>query len=156
MVASFFLKYFWFLIIGFGAANAWVIQLRARPLIVQEPSLKKHANRVSITLVLLIGIPSSLLGVIQHVGGFDSPFYIFSDDMSNGYLLAAWLVMSAMRLYILWWTWFTKGLESYLAITPVRISKPTWLEGVSGVMIIRCCITAIILGWFAVVLWNLG
>ena len=149
---AFILKYFWFSLIAFGATNAWIIQRRAKPLIAENPELQAHANRVSVTLVLMIGIPSSLLGIIQHLGHFDSPLYIFSDDLSNGYLLAAWLVMAALRLYILWWAWCTTGLESYLAITPMRFSKPLWLQPYSTPKLIRWAITSIILGWFVVVL----
>jgi hypothetical protein len=139
-----FLKYFWFSLIFIGAANALLIQRRAKPLIAKRPELQLHANRVSYTLVLMIGIPSALLGIIQWVAGYESPFYIFSDDLSNGYLLTAWIVMGGLRLFILWWLWCTTGVESYLAITPIRINK----------RLLRWAITTIIVGWFLVVLSN--
>jgi len=140
-----FLKYFWFSLIFIGAANALLIQRRAKPLIVKRPELQLHANRVSYTLVLMIGIPSALLGIIQWLAGYESPFYIFSDDLSNSYLLAAWIVMGGLRLFILWWLWCTTGVESYLAITPIRINKD----------LLRWSITAIIVVWFLVVLSSL-
>ena len=139
------LKYFWFSLIFLGAANALLIQRRAKPLIAEQPALKAHANRVSYTLVLMIGIPSALLGIIQFLAGYESPFYIFSDDLSNSYLLAAWIVMGGLRLFILWWLWCTTGVESYLAITPIRINKS----------LLRWSITAIIVVWFLVVLSSL-
>ena len=143
-----FLKYFWFSIIFIGGANAWFVQKRARPLIIENPLLQLDANQVSITLILMIGIPSALLGIIQLIAGYASPFYIFSDDLSNPYLLSAWIVMAGLRVFIIYWLWFTKGLESYLAVTPVRFNKPNIFINIAGVLIIRWIVTFILLIWF--------
>jgi hypothetical protein len=148
IIISLLLKYFWFLIILVGAANAWFIQRRARPLIEQSPALQIDANKVSITLILLIGTPSALLGIIQLVAGYESPFYIFDDDLSNPYLLTAWIVMAGLRVFILYWLWFTQGLESYLAVTPIKLRKPEFLQNTSGILIIRWLVTAVLATWF--------
>ena len=119
--------------------------------------LQVDANRVSITLILMIGIPSALLGIIQLMAGYESPFYIFSDDLSNTYLLGAWLIMASLRVFILYWLWFTKGLESYLAVTPVKLNKPNWITSYlpqklaekPGIFFIRLIITLLLLTWFA-------
>jgi len=156
------LKYFWFGIIFVGILNAWVVQRRARPLIVDNPLLQFDANRVSITLILMIGIPSALLGVIQLMAGYESPFYIFADDLSDPYLLSAWLVMAGMRLFILYWLWFTNGLESYLAVTPLKIKlkleKTDYLakyfEGCEGISVLRWSVTGILLIWFVITVWS--
>lgn len=142
------LKFFWFGIIFVGAANAWFIQKRARPLIEKSAALQVDANKVSITLILLIGIPSAILGSIQLLAGYESPFYIFDDDLTNPYLLAAWVTMIALRIYILYWLWLTKGLESYLAITPIRLKKPQFLNHVTGIFMVRLLITGVVLIWF--------
>lgn len=143
-----YLKYFWFSIILVAVANAWFVQKRARPLIAKNPLLQLDANRVSITLILMISIPSAMLGAIQLMAGYESPFYIFSDDLSNRYLLSAWIVMAGLRVFILYWLWFTKGLESYIAVTPVRLKKPKILAEMEGVLIVRWIITAILVIWF--------
>ena len=143
-----FLKYFWFSIILVAVTNAWFVQKRARPLIAKNPLLQLDANRVSITLILMISIPSAMLGAIQIMAGYESPFYIFSDDLSNRYLLSAWIVMAGLRVFILYWLWFTKGLESYIAVTPVRLKKPKILAEIEGVLIVRWIITAILVIWF--------
>ena len=143
-----FLKYFWFSIILVAVANAWFVQKRTRPLIAKNPLLQLDANRVSMTLILMISIPSAILGIIQLIAGYESPWYIFSDDLSNKYLLSAWIVMAGLRVFILYWLWFTKGLESYIAVTPVRLKKPKVLEEIEGVLIVRCIITAILVIWF--------
>lgn len=148
LIMPLLLKYFWFLIILVGAANAWFIQRRARPLIEQSPALQIDANKVSITLILLIGIPSAMLGIIQLVAGYESPFYIFDDDLGNPYLLAAWIVMAGLRVFILYWLWFTQGLESYLAVTPIKLRKPEFLQNTSGILIIRWLVTAVLATWF--------
>jgi hypothetical protein len=148
LIASAVLKYFWFGIILVGAANAWVIQKRARPLIEKFPALQADANKVSITLILLIGIPSAMLGIIQLMAGYESPFYIFDDDLTNPYLLAAWITMAALRIFILYWIWFTKGLESYLAVTPITIKKPRFLSNIAGILIVRWVVTGILATWF--------
>jgi hypothetical protein len=143
-----YLKYFWFSIILVAVANTWFVQKRARPLIAKNPLLQLDANRVSITLILMISIPSAMLGAIQIMAGYESPFYIFSDDLSNRYLLSAWIVMAGLRVFILYWLWFTKGLESYIAVTPVRLKKPKILAEMEGVLIVRWIITAILVIWF--------
>ena len=143
-----FLKYFWFSIILVAVTNAWFVQKRARPLIAKNPLLQLEANRVSITLILMISIPSAMLGIIQLMAGYESPFYIFSDDLSNRYLLSAWIVMAGLRVFILYWLWFTKGLESYIAVTPVRLKKPKILAGIEGTLIIRWMVTAVLVIWF--------
>lgn len=143
-----FLKYFWFSIILVAVTNAWFVQKRARPLIAKNPLLQLDANRVSNTLILMISIPSAMLGIIQLMAGYESPFYIFSDDLSNRYLLSAWIVMAGLRVFILYWLWFTKGLESYIAVTPVRLKKPKILAEIEGVLIIRWMVTAVLVIWF--------
>lgn len=148
LIMPLLLKYFWFLIILVGAANAWFIQRRARPLIEQSPALQIDANKVSITLVLMIGIPSAMLGIIQLMADYESPFFIFDDDLGNPYLLAAWIVMAGLRVFILYWLWFTQGLESYLAVTPIKLRKPEFLHNTSGILIIRWLVTAVLATWF--------
>ena len=135
-----------------GIANAWFVQKRARPLIKKSPELQVDANKVSITLIFLIGIPSTILGTIQWLAGYESPLYIFDDDLSNPYLLSAWITMAALRIFILYWLWFTKGLESYLAITPMKFKKPEWLHAIEGILIIRWLVTGILGIWFVGVL----
>ena len=149
-----FLKYFWFSIIFIGGANAWFVQKRARPLIIANPLLQIDANRVSITLMLMIGIPSALLGIIQLIAGYANPFYIFSDDLNNPYLLSAWIAMAGLRVFILYWLWFTRGLESYLAVTPVRLNKPNIFKNIAGVLIIRCILSFIFIIWLVSVIAN--
>ena len=146
------LKFFWFGIILLGAANAWFIQKRARPLIAKTPALQADANKVSITLILLIGIPSAILGMIQLIAGYESPFYIFDDDLTNGYLLAAWITMAALRIFVLYWLWFTRGLESYLAITPIKIKKPKFVSNISGILLVRWFVTGVVGVWFVSVI----
>lgn len=157
------LKHFWFGVVFLGILNAWVVQRRARPLIADNPLLQLDANKVSITLILMIGIPSTLLGIIQVLAGYESPFYIFADDLSDPYLLSAWLVMAGMRLFILYWLWFTRGLESYLAVTPLtlKLKKPDYLaknfsvfEGVEGISVLRWAVTGVLLIWFLITAWS--
>lgn len=142
------LKFFWFGIMLIGPANAWVIQKRARPLIEESPALQADANKVSMTLILMIGIPSAMLGIIQLLAGYESPFYIFDDDLTNPYLLAAWIILVALRIFILYWLWFTKGLESYLAVTPIRFKKPQFLNNIAGILMVRWLVTGILATWF--------
>lgn len=136
----------------FGVANAWFIKKRARPLIEKSPALQSDVDRVSITLILLMGIPAALLGIIQLMAGYESPLYIFDDNLKNPYLLSAWIVMAGLRVFILYWLWFSKGLESYLAITPTKFKKPEWLHAIDSVLIIRLLVTAILGVWFVGVL----
>jgi hypothetical protein len=142
------LKFFWFWVMLIGPANAWFIQKRARPLIEESPALQADANKVSITLILLIGIPSAMLGIIQLMAGYESPFFIFDDDLNNPYLLAAWVIMGSLRIFILYWLWFTKGLESYLAVTPMRFKKPKFLNNIAGILIVRWIVTGVVATWF--------
>ena len=142
------LKFFWFGIMLIGPINAWFIQKRARPLIEELPALQADANKVSMTLILMIGIPSAMLGIIQLLAGYESPFYIFDDDLTNPYLLAAWIILVALRIFILYWLWFTKGLESYLAVTPIRIKKPQFLNNIAGILMVRWLVTGILATWF--------
>lgn len=142
------LKFFWFGIMLIGPANAWFIQKRARPLIEATPALQADANKVSMTLILMIGIPSAMLGIIQLMAGYESPLFIFDDDLTNPYLLAAWIILVALRIFILYWLWFTKGLESYLAVTPIRFNKPAFLNNIAGILIVRWIVTGIVATWF--------
>jgi hypothetical protein len=142
------LKFFWFGVMLIGPANAWFIQKRARPLIEESPVLQADANKVSITLILFIGIPSAMLGIIQLMAGYESPLFIFDDDLNNPYLLAAWVIMGSLRIFILYWLWFTKGLESYLAVTPMRFKKPKFLNNIAGILIVRWIVTGVVATWF--------
>lgn len=156
MIMAIFLKYFWFNLLLVAAANAWFIQRRARPLIAKNPLLQLDANKVSITLVLMIGIPSSLLGIIQVKAGYESPLYIFSNDLNDIHVLGAWLVMASLRVFILYWLWFTRGLESYLAVTPINFQTPIWVDkclpssvaNKSGIFLLRLIVTGILVSWF--------
>lgn len=158
ILMSVLLKYFWFGMILLAVVNVWFVQKRARPLIAQNPLLRFDADRVSITLLLVMGIPCALLGIIQLLAGFDSPLYIFSDDLSDPFLVSAWGVMAGLRVYILYWLWFTNGLESYLAVTPIKITKPQWFPEyfaqIPGIKLIRFVVTTILLCWFAIVIFS--
>lgn len=162
LLLAIYLKYFWFSIVLFAMLNAWFVQKRARPLIAENPLLQKDANRISLTLVLLMGIPSVMLGIIQLAAGYESPVFIFSDDLDNMYLLSAWFVMAGLRVFILYWLWFTDGLESYVAVTPLNLSKPKWLTTYlpsriaekPGIFFIRLIVSAVLVAWVGGVVFS--
>lgn len=159
ILISLLLKYFWFGVMLIGPINAWFIRKRALPLIEASPVLQADMDKVSMTLILMIGIPSAMLGIIQFVADYESPFYIFSDDLSNPYLLSAWIVMAGLRVFILYWLWFTQGLESYVAVIPNKFNwskfkRLKFLQNTPGILIIRWLVTAVLMTWFISVVVN--
>ena len=62
--------------------------------------------------------------------------------------------MAGLRVFILYWLWFTQGLESYLAVTPAKLKKPKFLRNASGILIIRWLVTVVLAIWFISVVIN--
>ncbi len=86
--------------------------------------LKKKNNytdeefkRVRELLVKLVGGFNAailLVWIIQLVGGLNSPFYFYSNDYSNNYVILGQSIFGIFYAFVLYFLWFTKVLDEML------------------------------------------
>ena len=110
---SVILDHLWFSIIPFGLINVAFVYWRALPHLNRNALLKRRAFIAAITVAVTLSATSLLVGSIQIMGGFANPFYIYSVDIANPYVLAGKLVLFLFWITVLVWSWFTDGLISY-------------------------------------------
>ena len=112
-VMSALLDYLWFIVIPFGLINVAFVYWRALSHLNRNALLKQRAFIAAVTVAVALSVTSLLVGSIQLMGGFENPFYIYSADISNPYVLSGKLVILVFWITVLVWSWFTDGLTSY-------------------------------------------
>ena len=112
-VMSSLLNYSWFIVIPFGLINVVFVYWRALSHLNRNELLKRRAFIAAVSVAVALSVTSLLVGTIQLMGGFENPFYVYSVDISNPYILAGKLVLLLFWVIVLVWSWLTDGLISY-------------------------------------------
>lgn len=107
------LIYSWFVIIPFGLINVVFVYWRALTHLNRNALLKRRALIAAVTVAVAMSVVALLVGSIQIMGGIENPFYIYSSDLSNPYVLWGKLVVLGFWVTVLVWSWVTDGLTSY-------------------------------------------
>lgn len=122
-IMSHILSNLWFAVIPLGLLNVVFLYLRARKHLSHDPQLKRSARKAVLYLAITMGVTASTVGVIQIFGDFNNPFFIYSSNLSDPYVLAGKIVMYLFWVCVLAWAWFTDGLISYAKLLFLSVSK---------------------------------
>lgn len=120
---SHILSNLWFAVIPLGLLNVIFLYLRARKHLSHDPQLRKSARKAVLYLAISMGITASTVGILQIFGEFNNPFFIYSNNLSDPYVLAGKIVIYLFWAGVLIWAWFTDGLISYAKLLFLSVSK---------------------------------
>ena len=118
-------KYFFFIAVLFGIINGVILKSKTTQFINENPQYKEESNNVFIGYTLSLSVPFLILGMIQILGNFDSPFYIFSRNISNIFVLLSWLTLICSWALLFYWTFFKEGAKILIRYNIFGGSKPS-------------------------------
>lgn len=130
---TFVLSHLWFAVIPLGLLNVIFLYFRARKHLSHDPELKKNARRAVYCLAVAMAVTASFVGAMQLMGGFQNPFYIYSSNLDNPYILTGKIAIYVFWVAVLVWAWFTEGLVNYtkLFFLTVKPYEQTLLRGLA-------------------------
>ena len=107
-------QFFWLVVV---AGWAITISTGRRKLDASVQSGKVTVAEVresQIRFLAAIAIPCVLLQIIQLVGGYRDPLFIYTESFTNPYVLASWIISLLASMLLFYWIWMRSGAE-YLA-----------------------------------------
>lgn len=116
-----FIKYFWFVATAINIYTVLMAWGTTKKLIAEKPENKQILNHSVRWLSVLYIIPFLLLGIFQTQGGFKHPFFIFSGNYSNIFILLSWLSLIAMWSLGCYWIFFKGGAKAFAMLKPVTL-----------------------------------
>lgn len=118
-------EYSWLYLIGIGFLNYIYTRAYANKVVEKNPELEPEASRVLLYLLGYLTIPFAVLGILQTIGGYANPFYIFEDVRSNTLSLIGNLIIVFWWGIGAYWTFFKGGAKKQELYIPARGMRMT-------------------------------
>ena len=120
---SVLLRYFWLCCAVFWLTLIILKRKDLRTLVNSGRISETEMTMFRVRLGVAILTPCLLLGSIQILGDFPSPFHITGGAFGNPWVLATWGTIVTSWLLLLYWLWFRNGAE-YLSIFSTAFGLP--------------------------------
>lgn len=98
-------RYFWFIAAMVGVLNYFIIQIR----IPDELKEDSEYGGFKKGFLLFLTVPPALLGLLQTLGDFPHPFYVFTRDFQNVFIVLSWAVLFFTWGVFLFWVHYKDG-----------------------------------------------
>lgn len=125
-----FLRYLWFIIALSGIINYCYAKYRVQKALGPKDPDTPKMMRFLFQFLCVLTIPYFLVGVLQLIGGFESPFFIFSQDYQNTYLALAWMVIIGTSILVAKWVLFQGGANILVEFNSIMRNKAPGSETV--------------------------
>jgi hypothetical protein len=103
--------------------NAGLARSRLSSTLEQHPEWEAESQVFLRNYFLLLTIPPLFLGLLQFAGGYNNPFYIFSNDL-NVYVVLSWCVLFLTWTRFFHWMVFQNGAQTLVKFREVGINMP--------------------------------
>jgi hypothetical protein len=128
---AFIFKYLWFIVIPVGLIVAALLKRRRPAVLAAKGVAAIDAERAYGFVALAMIISAAGIGSVQLMGGISNPFFLYSANLHNGYVLTAKLILVMFWLVLIIWIWRSRHFQTYAKlIVPtrydrlLRVSKP--------------------------------
>jgi hypothetical protein len=141
-------KYFWLLAVLVGLLNFAIMRGRVEALAIKRPELKHETRQVLIGYLLALTVPFFLLGILQLAGGYESPFFIFQENLNNPFVIASITVMVVWWAIIAYWVYFKNGVKALNILQIAYYNRPT------GELPLKLSVALMLLGGILGLIWG--
>jgi len=112
-VVAIFLKYLWFIVIPVGLISVTLFKLRNANVLAEKGVSNSEANAAYRVIAAAIVVTASGIGLVQLAGGINSPFFLYSGNLGNDYVVAGKAVLGLFWLGFLAWVWGSNQFTTY-------------------------------------------
>ncbi len=122
--AAIILKYLWFIVIPLGLAGVILFRMRKADVLAEKGVSSDEANAAYRVIAAAVVATAGGIGLVQFAGGIGSPFFLYSGNLNNGYVVAGKLVLGLFWLGFLIWVWSSRQFVTYAKlILPRKATK---------------------------------
>ena len=107
------LKYLWFIVIPIGLVCVTVFKMRKANVLSEKGVSSSEANAAYRVIAAAVVVTAAGIGLVQLAGGIDSPFFLYSGNLNNVYVIAGKLVLGLFWLGLLLWAWGSRLFVTY-------------------------------------------
>lgn len=128
---AFILKYLWFIVIPLGLIGVTLFKIRKANVLSEKGVSSHEANAAYRVIAVAVVFTAGGIGLVQWVGGINSPFFLYSGNLDNAYVVAGKVVLGLFWLGFLGWVWGSRQFVTYAklvlprkAIVLLPLAKP--------------------------------
>ena len=103
-------KNFWIIAVVIGFVNYFMFKMRI-PKNIEDENEKEETNNLLKSILVFLTVPFALLGIFQILGDFKNPFFVFSKDYKNIYVILSIIVLFSTWAIVLRWVFFKDGAK---------------------------------------------
>lgn len=107
------LKYLWFMVIPLGLVGVALFKRRNAGVLAEKGVSGNEANAAYRVIAAALVVTAGGIGLVQLAGGIDSPFFLYSGNLNNVYVVAGKLVLGLFWLGLLVWAWGSRQFVTY-------------------------------------------
>jgi len=117
------LKYLWFIVIPIGLMGVTLFKVRKDSVLSDKGVSSAEANAAYRMIAFAIVATAGGIGLAQLAGGIGNPFFLYSGNLSNGYVVAGKVVLGLFWLGLLVWTWGSRQFVTYAKLVLPRRAR---------------------------------
>lgn len=106
-------KYLWFIVIPIGLVGVSLFKMRNANALSEKGVSSNEANAAYRVIAIAVVTTAGGIGLVQLVGDIDSPFFLYSGNLNNVYVVAGKLVLGLFWLGLLVWAWSSSQFVTY-------------------------------------------
>ena len=107
------LKYLWFIVIPIGLIGVTLFKMRKASVLSEKGVSSAEANTAYRVIAAAVVLTAGGIGLAQQAGGINSPFFLYSGNLSNHYVVAGKVVLGLFWIGLLVWAWGSSQFMTY-------------------------------------------
>ena len=131
---TFFLNYIWIAAILSTIFSAFILKVRSRKSVEENPDLQEGYNQIFLGY-LILAIPWAVVGIGTVFGGVKDLFSFLKPRDGNPFVIAFHITLFVVWLLNIWWLFFKGGAEilaKYPGAFGQNIQSPTLIKILYG------------------------
>lgn len=119
----FILQYLWFAVIPLGLVGVTLFKRRNDDVLQEKAVTIEEANSAYLMIMFAMVATAGGIGVVQLLGNISNPFFVYSGNLENDYVLAGKIVLGLFWVGLIIWAWFSNQFTTYAKlILPRKLS----------------------------------
>lgn len=106
-------KYLWFIVIPIGIVGLTLFKMRKADVLSEKGVSSDEANAAYRVTGAAVVATAGCIGLVQFAGGINNPFFLYSSNLDNAYVVAGKLVLGLFWLGLLVWAWGSRQFVTY-------------------------------------------
>jgi len=106
-------QYSWFAAIIVGVLFSTLFYRVSDATLAHKGLVREEVNRAYLCISGAMAITAGIIGTVQAIANIQNPFFLYSQNLDNPYVLVAKLTLTAFWITFALWVWFSKQFNTY-------------------------------------------